>query len=147
MASSPPNQAIGTYAPAKSNTVNQVGDGSIKTLLIPPSKKNKPITKASFNLLLKAIRPVINAPTKVPKACATNGTIKCLGSNKCMEDFRLSIFEGSTPSGGGMIELLNMIIPMFTILPRTIPEITAKIFFAIGFNYVFLLHKRLFTFT
>jgi hypothetical protein len=39
----------------------------------------------------------------------------------------------STPSGGGIIEPLIMMIPIFTALPATIPMITARIFLTIGF--------------
>ena len=128
---------MGIYAPTKSKIVNHVGEGNIKTLAIPPNRKKTPIPRANFILWLTAINPAIKAPTNVPRAWAKNGIIKCFGPNKCIDADKPSIVVTSAPSGGGMIEPLIIIIPMFTALPKTIPAMTAKIFLTIGLIFVF----------
>ena len=67
-ASLPPSHAIGMYATNRSKIVNHIGDGTIKTIVMPPIRKNIPIIMANRNLLFAAINPAIRAPTKVPNA-------------------------------------------------------------------------------
>jgi hypothetical protein len=81
------------------------------------------------------------APIKVPNAWAKKGKIKFLGPNKCMLAFKPSMVVKSAPSGGGIIEPLMLIIPILTILPRTIPPITANAFFAVGLMILFYTTK------
>jgi hypothetical protein len=73
-----------------------------------------------------------NAPAKVPSECARNGKIKCLGSNKCMDSINLSVVVLSLPAGGGMIDPLSVMIPIFKVLPIPAPTRIARIFFRIG---------------
>ena len=47
-----------------------------------------------------------------------------------------SMVVKSAPSGGGITDPLMVMIPIFTALPTTMPDITAKMFFKIGFMYV-----------
>lgn len=64
----PPIYPIGIYAPTKSTMLNQVGEGSINTLVIPPNKNKPPIPSANFILWLLAIFATTIDPTNVPRA-------------------------------------------------------------------------------
>ena len=55
-----------------------------------------------------------------------------------MDVLRPSKVVTSAPSGGGIKELLIMMILMFTMLPITAPAITAKLFLRIGFIFLVL---------
>ena len=65
--------------------------------------------------------------------------IKCFGCIRCMEAFNPASVVRSAPSGGGIIVLLSIIIPIFTMLPRMAPASTAKMFLIIGFIVVVLI--------
>jgi hypothetical protein len=90
-----------------------------------------------------AINAVVAAPAKVPIACARNGKMKCLGSNKCIVAFNPSIVVTSAPCGGGITELLIKIIDIFATLPTKRPMITASVFLKIGFIN-FILERRIY---
>lgn len=49
-----------------------------------------------------------------------------------MDAFKPSIVVMSAPLGGGIIDPLIMMIPMFTKLPKSAPDMTAKIFLTAG---------------
>ncbi|MNE82518.1 hypothetical protein D3C80_1792470 [compost metagenome] len=102
------------------------------TLAMPPTRKKIPITIAKRILRLPAINAAIQAPTRVPRAWARNGKIKCLGSNRCIEAFSPSVVVTSAPFGGGIMEPLIMIRPILTILPITRPATIARMFRKIG---------------
>ncbi len=99
---------------------------------MPPARKNTPTANANLSLWVAATIAATKAPAKVPSACARNGKIKCFGSNKCMAAFKPSVVVTSAPSGGGIMEPLTWIRPMFTMLPVTMPAITAKMFLRMG---------------
>lgn len=96
-----------------STMVNQTGEGSMNTIMTPPIRKTHPMTKANLILCLSAISAETNAPTKVPKACAKNGIMKCLGSNRCKASRRPSVVVVTAPSGGGMRDPLMLIRNIF----------------------------------
>lgn len=50
-----------------------------------------------------------------------------------MDAFKPSIVVTSAPSGGGIMEPLTMMNPIFTTLPKMAPTTTAKMFLKIGF--------------
>jgi hypothetical protein len=113
--------------------LNQIGEGSVKTIVMPPNKKKAPMMKANFVLCEAADIAVVSAPAKVPIAWAKKGNRKCFGSNKCIVACIPSVVVTSAPFGGGMIEPLSKMILILTILPITRPAITAKVFLKMGF--------------
>ena len=57
--------------------MNHIGAGNIKLTAMPPSMNKTPIAKENFILCDAAINPATMAPTKVPRACANKGKMKC----------------------------------------------------------------------
>lgn len=136
IANVPPNHAIGIYAKVKSMILNHIGEGSKITPAIPPRKKKKPTIKAMRILRVAEIRAAIKAPTKVPRACASQGIIKCLDSIRCIAAFIPCVVVKSAPSGRGMRLGLSDMMPILTPPPMMRPATTPKMFLNTGFMTV-----------
>ena len=62
------------YAKAISAAANQIGVGSIITMLTPPIINIAAMVYIKISRLLAAIKPATNAPEKVPNQWAKNTT-------------------------------------------------------------------------
>lgn len=138
VASLPAMNAVGIYAKTRSVAMNQVGAGIIAAATIPPIIVNAPIPNANHIFLLVAMVAATSAPTNEPSACARKGIRKWIGVSIGIAAVIPSTVVISAPAGGGMIEPLIIIIPIFAMIPAIMPAITARMFLTIGFIFVFL---------